>query len=74
MSAARPTKSAHVCEPERGHVEGLVYYSSKSDSWIAVLIPPGQPFRQQRLDVRFCPWCGRDLGEVELAEDAELLE
>lgn len=73
MSPREP-KSAHVCEPEKGHVEGLVYYSSKSHSWVAILVPPVQPFRQQRMDVRFCPWCGRDLREVDVADDAELLE
>lgn len=72
MNGAKPT--AHVCEPEKGHIEGVVYFSGKSGSWVMVVVPPGQPFRQQRLDVRYCPWCGRDLAEVELAEGAELLE
>ncbi|MEJ2287904.1 MAG: hypothetical protein P8Y02_04515 [Deinococcales bacterium] len=64
----------HSCRPETGQIEGLVFYSSRSASWVMTVVPPGAPPRQQRVNVRFCPWCGRDLAAVTPADDADLLE
>ncbi len=66
--------SSHHCRPERGAIGGAVFYSSKSRSWTVIVVPPAGPPRQQRMDVRFCPWCGRDLADVVPDEDAALLE
>jgi hypothetical protein len=73
-AGGRAKKPAHVCEPEQGHIENMVFYSGKSGSWVLVVVPPEQPHRQQRVDVGFCPWCGRDLSEVTVSPEAELLE
>lgn len=66
--------SNHICRPESGHVEGIVFYSSRSRSWVLTAVPPGGRARQQRVNVRYCPWCGRDLAAVTPAPDAALLE
>jgi len=66
--------SSHVCRPETGQIEGLVFYSSRSRSWVLTSVPPGAPARQQRAKVRYCPWCGRDLAGVTPAADVALLE
>lgn len=64
----------HHCRPERGVIEDTVYYSSKSASWVMTVIPTAGPLRQQRMDVRYCPWCGRDLSAVRPEEGATLVE
>lgn len=64
----------HRCKPESGAIEGIVFYSSKSRSWVMTVVPRGGFARQQRVDVRYCPWCGRDLEGVTPAADATLLE
>jgi len=69
---ARP--SNHLCRPESGQIEGIVFYSSRSRSWVATTVPPGGPARQQRVNVRYCPWCGRELAGVTPDPDANLLE
>jgi len=66
--------SNHVCRPETGQIEGIVFYSSRSGSWVVTAVPPGGRARQQRMDVRFCPWCGRDLTDVVPAPEATLVE
>lgn len=65
---------SHRCRPETGAIEGIVFFSSKSRGWVMTVVPPGGPPRQQRVDVRYCPWCGRDLEGVTPDEDADLLE
>ncbi len=66
--------SNHLCRPETGQIEGIVFYSSRSRSWVLTTVPPGGRARQQRVNVRYCPWCGRDLAGVTPASDAALLE
>lgn len=60
----------HRCRPESGVIEGAVFYSRKSRSWVMTVVPPAGPPRQQRMDVRYCPWCGRDLHGLEPDPDA----
>jgi len=67
-------EQGHRCRPETGAIEGIVFYSAKSGSWVMTVVPPGPPPRQQRVDVRFCPWCGKDLQTVTLDADVTLLE
>ena len=66
--------SSHVCRPETGQIEGIVFYSSRSRSWVVTAVPPGGRARQQRMTVHYCPWCGRDLTDVVPAADATLAE
>lgn len=66
--------SNHSCRPETGAIEGTVFYSPKSRSWVMTVVPPTGPPRQQRMDVHFCPWCGRELAGVVPDEAATLLE